>query len=258
MTHIELRGLVPAYALDALSPEEAREVEAHLPTCEECRRELLMMREVASSLAAGVPRVDPPDELRAKILQAIGPRDRAVTFPPDRAVTIPRRRVLTFPPAWSAIFPRGWPLRVTALAAALAVVLAGIALSLNQRLAALNERLIAQERVLALLANADSRTATLSGSVQANVRFIYHYATKQGALVVTDLQDPGAEMVYQLWLIAGQEPESAGVFRSVPGRPIIVPVTADFSRYQAVAISVERGPRGASRPTAAPILVGTI
>ncbi len=230
MTHDELRELIAAYTLDALTPGEVREVEAHLPMCEECRHDLRLMREVAGDLAAGVRMVQPPAALRARILDAIA---------------FPRRA-------------RPWTLGIAALAAALAVVLAGVSLSLNQRLTALTERLAAQEQVLALLASPSAKTAALSGSVQANVRFVYDPARRQGALVVSDLRDPGAEFVYQLWLVAGQEPQSVGVFRPVPGRPIIVPVAADFSRYQVVAISVERGPQGASRPTSPPILAASL
>lgn len=256
MTHIELRALIPAYALDALSPEEAREVEAHLPTCEECRRELILMREVASELATAVPTISPPATLRTKILEAVRPDEATQSTPSVPPLQIPARDTARFP----AIprLPRTWIMGVAALAAALAVVFAGLTLSLNQRLTALNDRLAAQERVLALLANPESKTAALSGTVSANVRFVYNPGTRQGALVVTDLGDPGAEQVYQLWLIAGQEPESAGVFRPVAGRPIIVPVRADFSRYQAVAISIERGPLGAARPSSAPILLGSL
>ncbi len=241
MTHEELRDLIPAYALDAVEPDAARAVEAHLPTCEECRRALSSLREVAAELAAGVATVEPPSWLRAQVLAAVRPQ-----------------RPLALPPR----------LRMAGLAAAAALilVLGGVTLYQSQRLrvltahmGALSARLAAQERVLVVLASPTSRTATLTGSVQATVRFMYDRATNQGALVVTDLRDPGTSFVYQLWLVAGQEPQSAGVFRPIPGQPIVIPVNADFRRYQAVAISVEHGPQGSSAgPTTEPILVGTI
>jgi hypothetical protein len=37
-----------------------------------------------------------------------------------------------------------------------------------------------------------------------------------------------------------------------------VPVALEFERYRAVAISVERAPRGAPQPTTTPILSGAI
>jgi anti-sigma-K factor RskA len=247
VTHDEVRELLAAYALDALRPEEAGQVEAHLVTCPTCAHELAMLREATADLATGVAQATPPAALRAQILDAAASRPRA------------------------APLPRLWGLGLAA-AAALIVVLAGLSVSLNRQVGALRrdnqalseqvagvtERVTAQERVLALLANPASRTTPLAGSVPANVRFVYHHETRQGALVVSDLGDPGPDRVYQLWLVAGQEPESAGVFRPVPGRPVIVPVAADFSRFQVVAISVERGPSGALRPSAAPILAGTL
>lgn len=242
MTHEELRELIPAHALDALSPEEAREVEAHLRTCDECRADLTAFQEVSSDLARGIPMVDPPAGLRERILDAI--QSEAI-----QSEVRPRAKVVAFPRIWTLAL---------AAAAAVAIVLAGIAVSLNQRLATLNERLAAQEQVLVLLASPSTKTATLAGSVQAKVRFVYDPVRRQGALIVSDLGDPGSEFVYQLWLVAGQQPESAGVFRPVPGRPIIVPVAADFGRYQAVAISVERGPSGSPRPTTTPILAASI
>jgi len=241
VTHEELRDLIPAYALDALEPEAARAVEAHLPGCGECRDELSSFRAVAAELATGVTPVEPPAALRERVL----------------AVARPRRL---------AVVPSGLWRAGLGVAAALVLILGGITLVQFQRIrtmaahmGALSARLAAQERVLVLLASPTSRTATLRGSTQANVRFVYDRATGQGALVVSDLRDPGASFVYQLWLVAGQEPESAGVFRPIPGQPIVIPVNADFRRYQAVAISVEQGPQGSTAgPTTVPILSGTI
>jgi len=232
--HEELRELLPAHALDALSPEEMREVEVHLLNCEECQRDLVQLRETAGILAEGVTPANPPLALREKILEAVHARPQVI------------------------VLPRLWALGFATVAVALVVVLAGISLTLDHRLAELTTRLASQQQVLALLTDPSAKTAALTGSVQANVRFVYDPQRQQGALVVIDLRDPGTDLVYQLWLVAGKEPQNAGVFRPVPDRPIFVPVVADFSRYQAVAISVEHGPTGAQRPTRPPILVGTL
>ncbi len=250
MIHDELRALLAVYALDALDPEDERAVVAHLATCPDCQQELAALREVAASLATGVPMVQPPASLKAHIMEAIEPHGQAE---PETRSQWPRR-VVPLPERGS----RNWTLAAAALAAVLAVVMVGVNVSLNRQLSTLNDRLGTQEQVLALLASPSAKTTALVGSVQANVRFVYDPVRKQGALVVSDLRDPGSEFVYQLWLVAGETPESAGVFRPVPGRPIIVPVQADFARYQAVAISLERGPSGAPKPSAAPILLATL
>ena len=224
--------LLPGYALDALEEEEARLVAVHLRTCAGCREELVLLRGVTDSLAAAVLPASPPAGLWRAVLDAVRPA---------RAM---QRWSLS--PAWAAV------------AAALILVLAAGLVSINQRLQALHARLAAQEQALELLTAPAARTIELSGSVEASVRFVFRPGRQAGALIVTDLRDPGRDLVYQLWLIGPAQPESAGVFRPRPDRPVILAVSADFARYQAVAISVERSPLGATQPTAAPILVGRL
>lgn len=232
MTHDEIRESIAAYALHALAADEARDVEAHLAACEECRRELAVFEQAAASLAEGFAAQDAPSAVRARALELARPRGRA-------------RR------GW------GWGAALAA-AAAVVVVLAAVTVSLTQRLAALNGRIEAQTQALAVLADPASRVVTLSGSAAGSVRFVFDPATGRGALVATGLRDPGPDLVYQLWLVAGATPQSAGVFRPASGVPVIVAVGANFPRYQAVAVSVEHGPNGAARPSAAPILVGKL
>jgi anti-sigma factor RsiW len=50
MTHAEITELLGAYALDAVSPEEAAAIEQHLAECPRCRAEVAAHREVAGVL----------------------------------------------------------------------------------------------------------------------------------------------------------------------------------------------------------------
>lgn len=50
MTHAEIAELLGAYALDAVSPDEAAEIEEHLAECPRCRAEVSAHREVAGVL----------------------------------------------------------------------------------------------------------------------------------------------------------------------------------------------------------------
>ena len=58
-----------AYALDALSPQHTREVRDHLPTCIKCKEVVAEMREAAGVLAYAVEPVEPPDDLKQKLLE---------------------------------------------------------------------------------------------------------------------------------------------------------------------------------------------
>ncbi len=236
MTHKELQELLPGYALNALAPDEASVLEVHLADCVLCQRELAALREVAATLAQGVAIVEPPAELGARILGAVAP------------ARLPRVSI-----------PRAWVFGGAAAAVAILIAVAAVSLSLNHRVIALRDQVAAQERILVLLATPSVRSVALTGAGQASVRLLYAPERQEGILVAANLDDPGEGFVYQLWLIAGQEPEGAGVFRSAPDRrPLMVPVAADFTRYSVIAITIERGPLGARRPTTPPILVGKL
>lgn len=51
--HLELESLLGAYVLDAVSPDEAAEIEQHLDNCPRCKAEVAAHREVVSLLAGG-------------------------------------------------------------------------------------------------------------------------------------------------------------------------------------------------------------
>jgi anti-sigma-K factor RskA len=59
-----------AYAVDALGPDERREVEAHLAGCERCRTELRWLEPAVDVLAESVTQLTPPPRLRERLLDA--------------------------------------------------------------------------------------------------------------------------------------------------------------------------------------------
>ena len=113
-----------SYVLRALPDDEHERFEAHLATCEECRREVAELQVAADTLPLAAVQVGPPPELRdrimavvrseAELLDAAGARaDEPAAAPAARA---PRRR-------------RRWPLSLRPLPAAMAagaLVAAGV------------------------------------------------------------------------------------------------------------------------------------
>lgn len=69
--HDPQRDELAAYLLGALDPSEAAELEKHLATCEECRAALAWFRPAAGILPGSVERVEPPPELRARIMAEV-------------------------------------------------------------------------------------------------------------------------------------------------------------------------------------------
>lgn len=231
MTREEARELLAAYALGALTEEEREALEAHLQDSPDLRRELAEFLETTAALGEAFRRAEPPLDLRERILSATQE---------------------------SAPKAREWWRSALALAAALVVLLGGLLLQAQREKRALRVRLDQQEELLALLASPAARVTDLQGRVRGQVRFVYDPGRGMGALVVRDLQDPGAGFVYQLWLIRGGQADSGGVFRPHPGQTVVLPVRADIGRYEVVAVTVERGPHGVARSQNQPVLVGRL
>jgi anti-sigma factor ChrR (cupin superfamily) len=68
--------LLPEYALGTLGHEEAAAVEAHLPRCNLCARELAVIDELHAQLTLSLPAPPIAPELRASILSSIAPASR--------------------------------------------------------------------------------------------------------------------------------------------------------------------------------------
>ena len=86
MTHSHIEDLAEAYALGALEAEERRMVEEHLETCSECTSLLREHLEVAASLALAVPPMNPPHNLRGRIMGQIVPEQQADMEPEPATV----------------------------------------------------------------------------------------------------------------------------------------------------------------------------
>lgn len=80
---------IAAYALGALEPEEAAELERHVEGCERCRSELRWLEPAVRSLPESVERHEPPRELRRRLIEEV--RDDARRAP-AAAADGPRER----------------------------------------------------------------------------------------------------------------------------------------------------------------------
>ena len=98
-----------AYALDALSADEAREVEAHLSGCEQCRAELRWLEPSVDVLAESVAQIAPPPSLREQLLATTAAESR------ENGRT-----------GWRRMWP-SWATRPVTALAATALIAAGVA-----------------------------------------------------------------------------------------------------------------------------------
>jgi anti-sigma-K factor RskA len=217
LTHEELKELLGAYALGALSEDERRAVQAHLRECDECRAEADSYMYATDALAATVSPVPLPAGFAGTILDRVAPPEK------QRARPRPSRR---------------WAIAAVGLAAATslaAIVLAFLFVDARSDLQT-------NEEVLAGVLQSDEGVA-LQGSGDSVARVV---PTPQGsALVVANLGTPPEEKTYELWFLPGRpEPVSAGTF-DPSGDIFVFRTELSIQDYDEAAVTIE--PRGGSR-----------
>lgn len=221
----DLHSLVGPYITDALDGDERDSFELHLETCVDCRGEVLDLQETMAEMSAFHEATPPPD-LRASILGAISMTPmlaaEETTATPD-AISLTRDAAETTANTASVAahdedpsnvvrpdFGRSRRPVVTWLAAAaafLVVALSGVTVWQQSELRSVQA---ADAQRVQLLAAADlqvSRT-NLEGT---DLTYLVSQSREEALITSTGFPAPGEERSWQVWVIDGEAPTSAGV-----------------------------------------------
>jgi anti-sigma-K factor RskA len=248
LNHDAVVELLGAYALDAVDPDEAAAVAAHLGTCSSCQDEIARLHEAAGALAA--PDGDPPARLWDGIAARLSRPGEGSQ--PDLQPGSPR----------PSSRPARLAVAVLAVAAATAITVLAVEVAhLNHRLdrvaAGTAARSLSESARQALLDPRSNRVALTGprpGSpVRAEVVVIEGSST--AFLFNQNLPALPAAQSYQLWLLGGPRPVSVGLLGPDPGTVAFAlggsPATSIF------AVSVEPA-RGSTAPTHAPVATSAV
>ncbi len=224
--HEEIRELIAAYALDALDPEDSARVQAHLPRCASCRRELASFLRVADQIALSTRDAGPARDLETRIL-----REASLVPRPVRA-----RR------AW------GWTPGFAVAAAVLVFVLAAGNVAQWVRSPQF------QARTKGLV------TVALVGTVghkDAYGTIVVDTDDSEGVMAVRGLPQLSPGSRYQLWLTRDGETLSGGLFTVNPDGygSLLVKVPGGFRGFRAFGVSIEPQ-EGSSVPRGSMIMRG--
>lgn len=195
-----LQALIPDYAFGLTSAEETRLVEAHLADCPEAVAQLADYRRMQTDLRAGVPQIEPPPALEAKLMAAIAPP----------AISIPKPQHKPFP-----IMP------LAAAAALIALVFTNVywmtrVNDLTARQDELAAQLSQQDSVPVLTNASDLRSVRLPPSQdnsEASAYLFWNAESETGLLYVRGFPALSADKTYQLWLTRGEVRVSATTFQ---------------------------------------------
>jgi anti-sigma-K factor RskA len=232
----DVHTLSGAYALDALSPEEAAEFRRHLDGCQACRDEVRELQRAAAQMGRAEA-TTPPPELKARILAAA---ERTPQEPPARA-----GRTSEVEDRGSESGRPRWPAWLAAAAAA--VVIAGggvVGLQAMQ-----DEEPTLPPSASQVFEAEDARTATVRTENGGKLTVGVSPSRNEMAVDARDLPDLDGERVYQLWAVHGEEMVSVGVLQDTDEGAAMGMPEEDTT----VAVTVEPD-GGSEQPTTAPIV----
>ena len=242
LQHVPFDALAALYAVGALSEDDRTAFETHLEICLECVREVKSLLPVTHALVHGVPPLDAPAALRARVLAQVtgtapAPRDNreaapAPLDPLSSALDAPDTPTLFVKPGrrgpgvlfWLAATllvaaggGGGWYVaqldrQVQDLRAALSV-----ATKLTQRaetqMEAARAETAERDAVLAIVTGSDVQQLDLAGqplAPRASARVLWNN-TADMVFIATGLPSLPAGDVYQLWFVLPDAPVSAAL-----------------------------------------------
>lgn len=217
--HEYVQGLLASYAVYAVSEDEERAVEQHLPTCDACARQLTELQGTAAALAVLPEQRSPPVELRSRIMSAVL-NERKAAAPASAA--IPRAA-------------RWWRTRTfAAVAAAVAVLLAtsailGTELMRARDRAGQSDRLLVRSyEALEIMARAEQRWTVTGTEAAPGARGVLAYSTedRRASLVLWELP-PLEGASYNAWTVEeGRRVPAGRMWREADGFWAVLSVEA--------------------------------
>ncbi len=248
MSHDEIAELLGAYALDAVDPDEAVVIEAHIAECPRCAAELVQHHEVAALLAnAGSDAsVELWDQIAARLDPPGDPPPTAAVLDAALADALPRRLARRHRRArWTAAGAIG------AIAAAVIALLALQVGHLDNRIDGFDRQPVSAA-VQAALDNPDARTVALTSTSPARTTLADLVVVPSGSGYVfhNRLHPLASDETYQLWAIEKGRTISLGLLGN---RPAEVPFTQGTGAPVIVYAVTAEVAGGAVAPTHTPL-----
>ncbi|HEY0374759.1 MAG TPA: anti-sigma factor [Amnibacterium sp.] len=243
-----------AYALDAVSSEEAAEFEAEMRSSEELRGEIAGLTDTAVVLGLSVPPAEPPPALRARLLDLIDtapqlPAAEAESAAPAESLAVAERMPSGAHQAPHRIRRRR-PVLLLAIAAVAVLLFGGGLLADRMMLSPGSSQTTSALTRITTASDVQRTEAAVAGGGTATV--YWSHSVNESAVVLNGVQRP-ADHSLQMWVVTGATATSVGLFDPPAGRNYEVMKGALDSK-QHVAVTVEPA-GGSAQPTTKPIVV---
>lgn len=231
--HTRWSEQLPAYLLGALSPGEQSEIEHHLGGCAECQSELRWLDPVIEELAESVPQVQPPGDLKMRILAEVKAEAEA-------SAALDMARPGQEPARTSTGFSFRNLFRPAVLAGVAATLFIGVVVG------------------YAINGGSDSGTGldggtTITGKSDIGANAVLVRSGDSGTLKIADLKELDGDEVYQAWVQHGQAVVPTDSLFTPDRNGNATTSIPDLNGVSTIMISAE--PKGGSKqPTTAPVV----
>jgi anti-sigma-K factor RskA len=219
----DIHTLAGAYALDAVTDIERAAFDRHVAECPSCAQELAELRETVARLTDSSS-VAPPASMKHAVL-ATAARTRQVS--PSRLAGSPAGRRTG----------RGWRGWMAAAAAAVVIALGaglgGYAIAHHGNAATT----AANPEIARIVTASDARLEVTTMPGGSAVSVIVSPSLNEGVAILSNMPKVRADQSYQLWLVHGTTPVSAGVMAA--GATSGTRILTDVRGAGEFAISVE-------------------
>ncbi|MCU1474556.1 anti-sigma factor [Amnibacterium sp.] len=245
-----------AYALDAVSSEEAAEFEAEMRSSEELRGEIAGLTDTAVVLGLSVPPAEPPPALRARLLDLIDTTPQLPAVAPDAESAAPAESLTVAErmPSGAHQAPhrtrRRRPVLLLAVAAVAVLLFGGGLLAGRMLLTPGSSQTTSALTRITTASDVQRTEAAVAGGGTATV--YWSQSVNESAVVLNGVQKP-ADHSLQMWVVSGASAKSVGLFDPPTGQNYEVMKGALGSK-QRVAVTVEPA-GGSTQPTTKPIVV---
>lgn len=253
---------IPAYVLGALDAAETAELERHLEdSCRECDAEMLRCTRDLEALVETTAPVAPAETTRARLLAEVSRSARPAAATPGRQWQRAAAAAVVALLAWSAVSQVGLRRRVDELAALRQVDSAEL-VRLESALDRARQRLDRYALASRIAASPDLETVRLAGleaAPDASAQALIAGPDARAVFYASNLEPNASGKTYQLWVIVGGEPVSAGTFDvDADGSGSLVIETLDSpAAIEAWAVTLEPA-GGVPQPTGPMVLLGSV
>jgi anti-sigma-K factor RskA len=246
---------IDAYALGALEPEELASVESHLEYCARCQQLAAAARAASRVLLYGAPLVEPPSDLRARVLQRIhqvatadAAHAEANTHPRPGLAPEDSGDAETLSAGLAAGGGQGWG-RLGRLVRSI----------LGEEPAGGDP---AADLLAVMLANPTCAIWNVGGTDDApgaSARLVGVPTGRDAVLVTSGLRRLPPDRAYQVWFLRGGQPVPNALFRVAGGgrgRQVVRAPTR-LDEFEVVAVTPEPA-SGSPAPTGPIVLMGQL